>query len=1356
MIANSLGKKLTVVALSTGLLLSPINTLSSPPSEAAVWKAEDILSTLSAEQRLALKQLELNKLTGLQGFQQDDLTSDEEISVIVQFHSKPSTVAVLEAEMKGKKLKKEEARAKVDKEHQTFKEDVQKHLGAVKNSKGKEVSPKITQTYKTAYNGVAMKLPASQVEQLLHSEAVKAVFKNETFTINPIKEVLPEDVNREVTTSVESISYLKVDELHEKGITGEGIKVGVLDTGVDYNHPDLKDAYKGGYDFVDNDADPMEATYEDWKGSNRPEYNGGSSYYTSHGTHVSGTIVGQNENDSEVSVTGVAPDAELYGYRVLGPYGSGTSEAVIAGIEKAVEDGMDVINLSLGAGINDPYFPTSTALNYAVLSGVTAVVSAGNTGPNKGTLGSPGTAALALTVGASDVPVAQTTFTGVLPNGWSSDLVSMARGFAHRFASLEGKTLELVNVGFGSAADYQNKNVQGKIAFVERGGITLHDKVKFAKENGAAAVVMYNNADGHVGHNLGESTDYVPAFSMTKKAGEELKAAVAIGEAQFTFNNMEESLTGGDKLAGFSSRGPVNKNFEMKPEIVAPGVSILSTYPSFAVNKENPEDYKYAYARISGTSMASPFAAGVAALLLGENPDLEPADIKTIMMNSADPLSEEYSVFEVGAGRVDPYQALHMQTKFQVKDDTLLAAGEDLITINNLTGGLSFDNQVVSEGTHIRVKKSLETTNNSSKNKTYNVKVEENVQSGTNSMKENGVEVQIDKQIKVNRGQTKKSNVFITLPKNAEKGIYEGYLLMTNIEDSSDTHRIPFSVKKSEEGFNTLDLLTPSITPSPFNHIFDSYRTAIAMVQFNLSSPLDTMDVVLQDGSSGQDLGLIGTLDMTGALENTNYFLQAFSGYYYKFTGDRKQPVSEKTSIAQPGHYKLKFIYTLPTGKQKTIVHDLFIDIEAPTVKSSLDGESPFLEYKPGQKTYPFELEITDENIENMQKAGINIDQSSNFMVYTYGVPLPNGPLYMDKNGRLKEEVEMKETVKSLSFNIIGYDKAGNQARWREYFFVKEGTPTAYAKHNVDTARSGDVVTAQLVLDNLEGIKEATWIFAPISGDKHVHLLEAKLADELTGKAELAVNGDQIKVTFQESHLFDKKEVVEVKVKVQDEFFYPIGYIKPTASIINSNNERVEVLNGGNRFNLKPTFNRVQGYVTPEGFLVEGGNYAGYRDWKKVGASVKFTNSNGEGFDASNMFDGNTRFTMEKLPLSKDPYTLEVNVPGHFLTLSEELIGFEYKGTLYGKSTTVRTQLIAGDVNQDNVIDIHDAIAIQQAWKTDNRAADINFDGVVDEKDIKFVEKNYLLQNKHVENAPAPTESVDGKTLEVILKELGL
>ncbi|PNB76949.1 hypothetical protein C1X30_31035, partial [Pseudomonas sp. FW305-BF6] len=105
---------------------------------------------------------------------------------------------------------------------------------------------------------VSMSLPANQIKNLLKSKAVKSVWSNKTFTIDPPKE--NDQLKADEANVGNYTPYDALDRLHAEGFTGKGIKVGILDTGIDYNHPDLKDAFKGGYDFVENDNDPMETT----------------------------------------------------------------------------------------------------------------------------------------------------------------------------------------------------------------------------------------------------------------------------------------------------------------------------------------------------------------------------------------------------------------------------------------------------------------------------------------------------------------------------------------------------------------------------------------------------------------------------------------------------------------------------------------------------------------------------------------------------------------------------------------------------------------------------------------------------------------------------------------------------------------------------------------------------------------------------------------------------------------------------------------------------------------------------------------------------------------------------------------
>ncbi len=388
-------KGMTVVALSSSLVLASLGNVIHVSKAESYSKSEDILAKLTPTQRAALNELSTNESKGLQ-ISDMDLNSNEQTNVIVEFANKPAKIAQIEASSEGNQLSKTEASKLVDQDHEDFQADVNKVL--IDGNKSK-VNFKINRPYKHAFNGVAMSLPANQIKNLLKLKAVKAVWKNEKFSIDPPKQA---ENNEQLKADEDNVAnytpYDGLDRLHEEGFTGKGIKIGILDTGIDYNHPDLKDAYKGGYDFVNNDNDPMETTYADWKKSGQPELSGSNTYYTEHGTHVAGIIGGRGVANSEYKTLGAAPEADLYSYRVLGPYGSGTTANIIAALDKAVADGMDIVNMSLGASINDLLYATSVAVNNVVLSGVTTVVAAGNSGDQMYTLGSPGSSALALTV----------------------------------------------------------------------------------------------------------------------------------------------------------------------------------------------------------------------------------------------------------------------------------------------------------------------------------------------------------------------------------------------------------------------------------------------------------------------------------------------------------------------------------------------------------------------------------------------------------------------------------------------------------------------------------------------------------------------------------------------------------------------------------------------------------------------------------------------------------------------------------------------------------------------------------------------------------------------------------------------
>ena len=459
----------------------------------------------------------------------------------------------------------------------------------------------IVARYDTIFNGVAIRGTAAELEKIARMDIVKNQYP--VYQYKALKENGP------------TFSTEKLRENFQHTQTGKGVKVGVIDTGIDYNHPDLKNNYKGGYDTVDFDDDPMETEEEG---------------ATSHGTHVAGVIAADGEME------GIAPDADIYAYRALGPGGVGSSVQVIAAIEEAVKDGMDVINLSLGNDVNGPDWPTTHAVNKSIELGTTVVVAAGNSGPDAWTIGSPATSTDAITVGASALemraPFLQVA--GAKERIW---IQVMAGSEAWDL----NKKFPVQYLGTG---EREINDVKGKIALFERGGIPFSHKALKAYQKGAVAVLISNNEEGNFQGGMDGVTLPIPVASLSNEAGEWLKQK-AIKENQWVET---VNLSLGDQVAPFSSRGPVTTNWQIKPDILAPGVDIYSTVPG-------------GYESLQGTSMAAPHVAGIAALMKEAHPDWGPSDIKQAMTSTANPVRNGETLFlptEQGAGFIDVNEAL--------------------------------------------------------------------------------------------------------------------------------------------------------------------------------------------------------------------------------------------------------------------------------------------------------------------------------------------------------------------------------------------------------------------------------------------------------------------------------------------------------------------------------------------------------------------------------------------------------------------------------------------------------------------------------------------------------------------------
>lgn len=668
-----------------------------------------VFSTFAANGVSANTGKENHELATLQG--DFDLSSSKAVKVIVELQEQ----SIVEAKHNGKKQSKQNLKSARDK--------VKKEVAA-RTSKSK-----VEREYEHVFSGFSLEIPANEIPSLLATPGVKAVYPNVEYTTT---EVVSEE---EFSPAMfDSAPFIGSNEAWDLGFTGEGVKVAIIDTGVDYTHPDLAGNFGEylGWDFVDNDADPQETFPGDPRGA-----------ATTHGSHVAGTVAANGQ------IKGVAPDATLLAYRVLGPGGSGSTENVVAAIERAVLDGADVMNLSLGNSLNAPDWATSIALDQAMAEGVVAVTSNGNAGPNNWTVGSPGTSREAISVGATQLPY--NVFTAATT---SSDGVSYASSAVQGFPSeeallaLNGQNFGLVDVGFGSPAEFAGKDLTGKIALISRGaGIPFVDKATEAKKAGAVGAVLYNNVAGAMPLIPGMD---VPTIMLNQADGEALKAKVANVTVSF---DIAFSQRVGETMADFSSRGPVVDTWMIKPDVSAPGVNIVSTVPTF--DPANP----HGYGAKQGTSMAAPHVAGAAAVILQANPDWGVYEVKSALMNTAEKMinpvtGEEYAHNSQGAGSIRVVDALQAET--------LVNPGSYSFGVFEKKKGKQTENQ------------KFEIKNLSNKDKNYSVEFTFKNEVGKH------VKVKTSNNTKVKAG--KKQNVNVNVQVDASKlepGYYEGHLLVT-------------------------------------------------------------------------------------------------------------------------------------------------------------------------------------------------------------------------------------------------------------------------------------------------------------------------------------------------------------------------------------------------------------------------------------------------------------------------------------------------------------------------------------------------------------------------------------------------
>ncbi|MER2088860.1 MAG: S8 family serine peptidase, partial [Sporosarcina sp.] len=514
------------------------------------------------------------------------LTGNGQVAVIVHLSEKPAALEQGIKELKGQKFTAAEATA------------VKKKVKAQQAFLKKEmVIKKIKFTEKFAYdtvlNGFSVTVEAADLEKILDLTGVTLIEPDTE--VHAFEEVVPTSSGTVDAAMDTSISFLGIEKLWAEGIEGQGIKVAVLDTGIDKNHPDLATIYKGGKNFIPNSSTYTKARQDDdasetlpsERPAGTPEFNSnGSAFYTSHGTHVAGTIAAIGKNP--YGIKGIAPKVDLYAYRVLGAYGSGSTSGIIAAIEESVKQEMNVINLSLGGGANSETDAGSFAINNAMMAGTISVIATGNSGPKRGTMGTPATARLGIAVGNTTNPEAHfdsnvTVTAGDYQLSRRVNLMGTTFG-ADPATQLSGEYEVVAVPGIGALADYTGLDVAGKVALVSRGDIAFVDKIEFARQKGAIAILIHNfaggtNAPEASGTFLGDAFEFIPSYDLSQSDGEAIRAALKSGQGTVTFADFNKTMTTGDEVNNSSSRGPSTPNFDIKPDVSAPGTNIMSTIP---------------------------------------------------------------------------------------------------------------------------------------------------------------------------------------------------------------------------------------------------------------------------------------------------------------------------------------------------------------------------------------------------------------------------------------------------------------------------------------------------------------------------------------------------------------------------------------------------------------------------------------------------------------------------------------------------------------------------------------------------------------------------------------------------------
>ena len=505
------------------------------------------------------------------------------------------------------------------------------------------------------WNGLSLRLTGSQPAALMRLASVKRIYPVHSFSPLPTEQ--GNDPELATATAMTGADIAR----QEMGLTGAGVRVAVVDSGIDYHHADLGGCFGSGCRVVTG----TDFVGDDFNGGNTPVPDADPDDCGGHGTHVAGIIGASGD------VTGVAPGVTLGAYRVFGCSGSTSADIMIAAMERALADEMQVLNMSIGAPFQWPQYPTAQAADRLVNKGVAVVASIGNSGGSGlYAAGAPGVGEKVIGVASFDnTRRTLPTFT-ISPDDTSVGYI-LASNVPEPPTS---GSAPIARTGTPASTDdacspLAGGSLAGAVALVRRGGCTFYTKAMNAQDAGATAVLVYNNVAGRFSLDvIGWPYIDIPVVGISDTEGALIDGRVAEGPVTMTWSTpgIVDSGAGG-VISPFSSFG-MAPDLSLKPDIGAPGGFIRSTYPL----------QHGGYAELSGTSMAAPHVTGGVALLLEARPRTAAQSVRAILQGSAEPamagnLAGLDSVHRQGAGMLDIPAAIRTTTQV---DPAKLSLGE--------------------------------------------------------------------------------------------------------------------------------------------------------------------------------------------------------------------------------------------------------------------------------------------------------------------------------------------------------------------------------------------------------------------------------------------------------------------------------------------------------------------------------------------------------------------------------------------------------------------------------------------------------------------------------------------------------